>query len=1337
MLQGRYRSTGILGQGGMGTVYRVDDVSTGQRCALKRLAEPATERDRLRFRREFHTLSQLKHPSIVEAHEFGVDEDGLYYTMELLEGADLHELGLLPLDRALDVLMQMASALAFLHARRLVHRDVATRNIRLAADGRAKLIDFGILATAGATAEVAGTPPYVAPECYRGLPLDHRADLFALGALAYRLLTGRHAYPAKKFTELEETWRTKVAPPSSLQPRVPEAMDGLVMALLSLDPARRPRSAAEVIDRISGLAGLAPQSQPDAAGAYLASPPLVGRRRELAQLKRWVTRAMAGEQAAVVLDSGPGLGKTRLLAEVSLEAQLSGALVLRADGEQPADAPYAVVRQLLRELFRAAPDLASQTGPAHAGTLGRVLPELSLRLGRAPASAALSDPNEERLRVQAELAAWFLEVARARPLALVVDDAHLCDEASAAVLAALGMKRERSPLLVALALRSDVAARAPEPLTALRRRANPLRLRGLELEQVQELLRGMFGDLPRVERLAAWAHRVAAGNPLHTVHLARQMVERGTLRYQGGRWQVPELLGSPEGEVPAALLETLSDQLQSLSLDARVLAEALSVHHGDLSLELCVQISALETDQQIFAAIDELVRKEVLAEAGGRVRFLHGGFREALFQSIPEQRRRLLHRRIGEALLAAPGAADRDGEIGWHLYRGGDEARGAARLERAGRRLYDAQSMKECLAPLEAAVEAYERLKKPPGLILELRYLLLVAGSIADFPTSTRQAEPLLAGAAEWAGLSRELKERVPVSTGTLARKLLRAGVRWLFTARARRGPNPVRAVSLYFLTLASAATVAGLLHDLERLQMFIATVEMFPTARDANLRILLLYLRALWAFIRNAHGEVQRNVSEVLGMLAEKRRSKMPDLNRRVLAATMEMEAANSALALPNPASYLVHVEAAEKVDLRMFDGHLALTRSQYHRQRGEEDLALEHDARAELSFLTMGSVWGAEIQRPISAAFGYMVTRDVLGLRRCLEELSHINSRGGKWHAMCEMFSGEYHRERGELNEAMAALQRAKATMHPEIRSLHQNILAAMAETQIAQGATDAARRTAEEAVAVGSDFEEGFFIFWVRSERALALAEAAGGDPAAGGARLDRALEKVGKVDWPAVVGSLHEARALVAAMERNGEVHHRHAARLEELFGQTRNPVLLARSQRVMDVGPAAAARVPSSTELASEAVTMVERPVERTLRSSVLSGAQGTAQRLERALEVLVWEAAGARGFLYLVQDGRLALAAPFHGDEPATEITEELVRRAVQSPHPEGGVLELPGGKGQWLPVLMQVYREGAERVVAAAAIIKGALPLRPVPAPLCAQLGEELWQAGDATAMR
>jgi hypothetical protein len=782
------------------------------------------------------------------------------------------------------------------------------------------------------------------------------------------------------------------------------------------------------------------------------------------------------------------------------------------------------------------------------------------------------------------------------------------------------------------------------------------------------------------------------------------------------------------------LLEALSTQLQSLSLDARVLAEALSVHQGDLALELCVQLSALETEQQVFAAIDELVRKEVLAEAGGRVRFLHGGFREALLQSIPENRQRALHRRVGEALLAAPGAADRDGEIGWHLYRGGDEPRGAERLERAGRKLFEAQSMKECLAPLEAAVEVYERLGKPPRLVLELRYFLLVAGSIADLPVGMKQVEPLMAGTAEWAGLTSALKERRPMSMAGLVGKLLRAGVRWLFTPRSRRGPAPIAAFGLYVLSIASTATMAAMLHDLEALQASIARVELLPTGHPI-LRVGLLYLSTLWAFTRLSYGEVQRNVAEVLRLLESRSFRRAPDLNRRILVAAMRLEAATVAVTHPDAATYQAHLAEAEKVDLRMFDGHLALARSQHHRVRGEESLALEHDAQAELSFLKMGAVWGAEIQRPVSASFGYMVTRDVLGLRRCLEELSHINARGGKYHAVCDVISGEYHRERGELNEALAALQRARAALHPELRPIHQCVLAAIAETQIAQGATDAARRTAEEACAIGRDFDQGYFVSWVRSQRALALAEAAGGDVTAGAARLDRALEALGAVDHPAVVGSLHEARALVASMQQDTEAHHRHAAKVEELFGRTRNPVLLARSQRLMDVGPAAA-HVPSSAELASEAVTMVERPAEWTLRSSVLGGTRGTAQRLERALEVLVWEAAGARGFLFLVQNGHLALAAPFQGDEPATGIAEELGRRVVQPPM-ESGLLDLPGGGGQWLPVMMPIHHDGAERVVAAAAILKGALPLRPVPAPLCAQLAEELWQAGDATVMR
>ncbi|HZN92819.1 MAG TPA: hypothetical protein VFB81_08935, partial [Myxococcales bacterium] len=620
---------------------------------------------------------------------------------------------------------------------------------------------------------------------------------------------------------------------------------------------------------------------------------------------------------------------------------------------------------------------------------------------------------------------------------------------------------------------------------------------------------------------------------------------------------------------------------------------ALSVHHGELPLELCVEVSGLDTEQRVFRAMDELVDKEVLAEAGGRVRFLHGGFREALSLALPEERRRLLHRRMGEALLAASGAGERDGEIGWHLLRGGDEARGAERLEYAGRRLYDAQSVPDCLAPLQAAVEVYARLGKPPKLLVELRYLLIVAGAIADPEAGLRQVEPLLSDCARWAGLTRVLEERRPLSGLGLAARLLGATVRWLLTPGERRGPSPLAALSMFLHASACAATTAALMHDLESLRGTIERVELLfpsPWKTFTFSRCLLSYLRSLWSFVTTNYGQVQRYTAEVLALVRCSPASWLSTRNHRMLEASMRLMAATVAVAHPDPTIHRAQLAAAEKIGLRIFEGHLALVRSQLHRVRGEEELALEHDGRAELSFLSTGVMRSAEVQRPITASMGYLVTRDVLGLRRCLEELDQVNARGGKYHGLYELLCGEYLRERGELDPALAALRRAQSLVHPEIRPVHQLILAGIAEVQIAQGLHAEARRTAEEACAVGRDFDQGFFLSWVKAERALALAEAMGGDPAAGAARLDRALQSLAEIDSPAVVGTLHEARALVALMQEDREAHGRHAAALEALYSRTHNPVLLARSQRILDAGRTPQ-RVPSMTQLASEVVTI--------------------------------------------------------------------------------------------------------------------------------------------------
>lgn len=181
---GRYVVEDALGRGGMAAVYRVRDAKTGQRLALKRAwaRDPVKARKRRALlEREFHTLGQLRHPRIIEVFDFGVDDDGPYYTMELLDGSDLSARAPLPWREACALLRDVCSSLALLHSRGYVHRDVSPLNVRCTADGRAKLIDFGAMAAMGVTTLTIGTPPCVPPEALARQALDARADLFALG----------------------------------------------------------------------------------------------------------------------------------------------------------------------------------------------------------------------------------------------------------------------------------------------------------------------------------------------------------------------------------------------------------------------------------------------------------------------------------------------------------------------------------------------------------------------------------------------------------------------------------------------------------------------------------------------------------------------------------------------------------------------------------------------------------------------------------------------------------------------------------------------------------------------------------------------------------------------------------------------------------------------------------------------------------------------------------------------------------------------------------------------------------------------------------------------------
>ena len=312
---GRYRIERDLATGGLGRVQVASRTCvTGRTVALKRLhAKYANDSVITRLlEREYQTLRGLSHPSVIEVYDYGVDVDGPFYTMELLDGSDLNKLAPLPARTACAHLRDVASSLALLHARRLLHRDVTPSNVRVTAHGRAKLIDFGALCSFGRAPNLIGTAPCVPPEALSLAGLDQRSDLFALGAVAYFVLTGRHAYPCAQLADLQRVWAQPLPAPSSFAPDVPPELDALVLSLLSLDPAARPSSAGEVIIRLNQIAGLAAHEETEDSQSYLLNPHLVGRDAELDALRQLAERARNGEGCSVLIEGEEGVGKSRL-----------------------------------------------------------------------------------------------------------------------------------------------------------------------------------------------------------------------------------------------------------------------------------------------------------------------------------------------------------------------------------------------------------------------------------------------------------------------------------------------------------------------------------------------------------------------------------------------------------------------------------------------------------------------------------------------------------------------------------------------------------------------------------------------------------------------------------------------------------------------------------------------------------------------------------------------------------------------------------------------------------------------------------------------------------------
>jgi Protein kinase domain/zinc-ribbon domain len=292
IIAGRYRIVALLGRGGMGEVYRAEDLRLSQVLAIKFLPEALSKDDAAlaRFHSEVRVARQVSHPNVCRVFDIG-DADGIpFLTMEYVDGEDLslliRRIGRLPQDKALEVTRQICAGLAAAHERGVIHRDLKPANVMLDGAGKARITDFGLAGLAASMhgAEVrAGTPAYMAPEQLAGKEVTVKSDIYSLGLVMYELLTGKRVYEAKGFAELLKSREEgTITNPSTLVKDLDPLVERVILRCLEKDPARRPSSALQVAAALPGgdplAAALAAGETPSpemvaAAGSTEGLPP--------------------------------------------------------------------------------------------------------------------------------------------------------------------------------------------------------------------------------------------------------------------------------------------------------------------------------------------------------------------------------------------------------------------------------------------------------------------------------------------------------------------------------------------------------------------------------------------------------------------------------------------------------------------------------------------------------------------------------------------------------------------------------------------------------------------------------------------------------------------------------------------------------------------------------------------------------------------------------------------------------------------------------------------------------------------------------------------------------
>jgi tetratricopeptide (TPR) repeat protein len=721
VLKERYRLDGELGRGGMGIVFRAHDLLLDRPVAVKLLTTAAVgSSGRARWLHEAQAVAKLNHPNIIIVYDAGANNGFSFIVMELLAGESLYEKRPAALDEIMSIASQICLALEHAHRHGIIHRDLKLENVIVEPDGRVVLTDFGLARSQASriTMEgaIVGTVYYLAPEQALGQPIDGRTDLYALGVMLYELICRRLPFTGNDpLAVISQHLHAPVVPPSTYHPRLPAALDALVLRLLSKRPEDRPASASEVLKTLEDLRTgtplvLEPLSEFSPL-ARLAHGRLFGREHELAEVKALWRQVITapGDRHVILIHGEPGVGKTPFMREVVALAEISGGRVLAGECFAEGGSPYAPIAQVIRsvlaaprattEAIQVIPSGGAAASPQGASTrplletdlplplladLLTLAPELRATLPHIQSLPAI-DPQTEQLRLFESVVNLFAMLADRSPLLLVIEDVHYADGGTLYLLRHLARRCRalKLRLLIVMTYRNgniDSACCLDEVLLdfSQERLALRLKLNRLTQSQTADLLQYMFqGEVD--PEFVATIYQVTEGNLFFVEEVCKSLIEEGRLFCADGQWNRSSMA---EIQIPESIQATVQARVGKLSASTQDLLRLAAIIGREFDFDILQRASGLD-EEALIEALEEAERAQIISEstrasasAGAAAEisfvFAHALIPTTLRESISGLRRRRLHRQVARAIEDLCSDEMRLEQLAYHFEQAGD-----------------------------------------------------------------------------------------------------------------------------------------------------------------------------------------------------------------------------------------------------------------------------------------------------------------------------------------------------------------------------------------------------------------------------------------------------------------------------------------------------------------------------------------------------------------------------------------------------------------------------------------------------------------------------------------